>query len=292
MTTAFAVPANNIVSTVGAGGYTSGSGTLTLSTGQGANYPALTGSQFYRLTVIQAAYAQSPSASLSNLTIFRASALAGDTFTGLVATESTTDRSYASGDSVDIRVTAGTIGDIQTALNTPFVASGASHNLGMVPDPGAVSGTGKFLREDSSFAVPNMSNGQSVLGGNFSLTTTGSYQDTGLSVTVPAAGTYLINYNTRVYLAWTVGSFPGVSVKLFQTDTSADTPNSIRNPLVVNSSSGDYQTHAAFSVIATTTGSATFKLYAVRTGVGVTFTASQVVSDANGLTTLSYVRIA
>src|ERR1700682_538184 len=35
-----------------------------------------------------------------------------------------------------------------------FVASGASHARGAVPDPGAVAGTTKFLREDGTWAVP------------------------------------------------------------------------------------------------------------------------------------------
>ncbi len=35
-----------------------------------------------------------------------------------------------------------------------FVASGAGHAPGTVPDPGAVAGTSKFLREDSTWATP------------------------------------------------------------------------------------------------------------------------------------------
>src|SRR4051812_26779097 len=38
-----------------------------------------------------------------------------------------------------------------------FVASGASHAPGFVPDPPATSGTTKFLREDASWAVPTAS---------------------------------------------------------------------------------------------------------------------------------------
>jgi hypothetical protein len=41
------------------------------------------------------------------------------------------------------------------AVEVPkMVASGASHQGGLVPDPGATAGTSKFLREDASFAVP------------------------------------------------------------------------------------------------------------------------------------------
>jgi Concanavalin A-like lectin/glucanases superfamily len=44
-------------------------------------------------------------------------------------------------------------GDV-SAYTPPFVASGASHAPGLVPDPGATAGTTKFLREDATFAVP------------------------------------------------------------------------------------------------------------------------------------------
>lgn len=36
----------------------------------------------------------------------------------------------------------------------PFVASGASHTAGLVPDPGATPGSSKFLREDATWATP------------------------------------------------------------------------------------------------------------------------------------------
>lgn len=36
-----------------------------------------------------------------------------------------------------------------------MVASGASHAAGLAPDPGAVAGTDKFLREDATYTFPN-----------------------------------------------------------------------------------------------------------------------------------------
>ena len=44
----------------------------------------------------------------------------------------------------------------------PFIASGASHLGGAVPDPGASAGTTHFLREDATWAVPP---GGGTLGG-------------------------------------------------------------------------------------------------------------------------------
>lgn len=49
--------------------------------------------------------------------------------------------------------------DIGPAINakandTVFKASGSNHSKGLVPDPGSTQGSTKFLREDSSWAVP------------------------------------------------------------------------------------------------------------------------------------------
>ncbi|WP_143134399.1 hypothetical protein [Burkholderia ubonensis] len=41
----------------------------------------------------------------------------------------------------------------------PFTGSGASHTTGGVPDPGSTAGTTRFLREDSTWAVPPGSGG-------------------------------------------------------------------------------------------------------------------------------------
>lgn len=44
----------------------------------------------------------------------------------------------------------------RTIAISDFVASGASHARGAVPDPGASAGTTKFLREDATWAIPSV----------------------------------------------------------------------------------------------------------------------------------------
>lgn len=72
-----------------------------------------------------------------------------------------------------ISVNTGSVTDWKdvTGASSVFVASGASHASGLVPDPGAVSGTTKFLREDATWAVPP--------GGGSAPTGTGFYHVTG-----------------------------------------------------------------------------------------------------------------
>lgn len=265
MGTAFAVPANNIVSIVGPGGYTAGSGTLALAAGQGALYPALTGDQFYRITVVRAAYAYSPSATTSNLTIFRASSLVADTFGTVLAIEGTTDRNYAAGDAVDIRVTAGTISDIQTQILNMQMSS------------------------------------QSTMGFDYNIPTSATWYDTGFSIFLPAAGSYIVGYNVRGVIGPAVGGTGSmwITVKLVQTDTSADVIGSVR--LVVFTDDAitrlfapggqSTQLSTAYTVIATVTSACNVKLYAKRDGSLTLWALSRISSNADGQTTMSYVRI-
>ena len=118
MSSNFAVPLNDVSTFVGSGGYTSGSGSLSLVTGDGAKFPALSGSQWYRVTVIQKALAYSSLATAANYTIFKATRISGDTLTEISVIEGSTDRNYVLGDVVEVRVTAGTVADMQSAINT------------------------------------------------------------------------------------------------------------------------------------------------------------------------------
>jgi hypothetical protein len=69
---------------------------------------------------------------------------------------------------------------------TVFVQSGASHAIGLVPDPGASAGTTKFLREDATWAVPAGGGGGSPGGANTNVQINDSgafYGDAGFTYT-------------------------------------------------------------------------------------------------------------
>src|SRR5690348_12659211 len=100
--TNFAQQPNNVSAKVGSAGYTAASGKLTLATGDGAKFPALTGSQWLRVSVVRAAVAYSPTADpSSDLTVFKVTAVTGDDLTIGGVLESTADRNYAAGDVVE-----------------------------------------------------------------------------------------------------------------------------------------------------------------------------------------------
>lgn len=115
--TSFAKTGNLISTTVGAAGRASGATTLPLAVGGGAKFPALIAGEFYRVFVAVASFAYSPSIPTTAYTIFKVTGVSGDSLTGLTVIEGTTDRSFASGDVVEVRITAGTILDPQVAVN-------------------------------------------------------------------------------------------------------------------------------------------------------------------------------
>ncbi len=59
-----------------------------------------------------------------------------------------------------------------------FVASGASHAVGYVPDPGAGAGTTKFLREDATWVAPAGGVSQMIWNGRGSVSITTVCNDT------------------------------------------------------------------------------------------------------------------
>lgn len=94
---------NNASSTL-ASGITSGSTTITLSTGTGALFPVLSGGNVFRGTLVDAA-------TQSLREIVQVSATAGDTFTITRAQEGTTARAYNAGDIFYLDATAAQFAD-------------------------------------------------------------------------------------------------------------------------------------------------------------------------------------
>lgn len=91
---------------------------------------------------------------------------------------------------------------------TVFVASGGSHAKGLVPDPGAVGGVTKFLREDATWVVP-----------------AGTGTVTNIATTSPISGgpittTGTLSLLVNVDFAWTAAQ----SIKLSNATTNAVDP--------------------------------------------------------------------
>ena len=106
------------------------------------------------------------------------------------------------------------------ALDNVFVASGASHATGLVPDPGVTAGAIKFLREDATWQVPSnvqpaeFDNGTCTtaktitpVNGTEQLVTLTNAQTCALTFTAPVSGTTTISLSIKQS---TAGSFNGL----------------------------------------------------------------------------------
>jgi hypothetical protein len=104
MPTSFAKPINDIATTVAAP-YTAGSGSLTVASAAGIT---LGGNQWIRVSTFRSG---------APLSILKATAVSGNVLTIAGAADGYTDVNLISGDAADLRVMAGALADLHTAVN-------------------------------------------------------------------------------------------------------------------------------------------------------------------------------
>lgn len=131
--------------------------------------------------------------------------------------------------------------------------------------------------------------GRATLVSAFSITgASGVYQDTGLEVTLPSAGTYLINYNVRVSGQTSSGS-GWISVRLYDETAAAAITDSERLTFYPVTTS-NIQQHVAYSELVTVSAASTIRLEANR-NLAAGWSTSDIASNSDGRTTMSYVRV-
>ena len=174
-----------------------------------------------------------------------------------------------------------------------FFTSQALFDDSSTPSPigPASDGTSTYAaRRDHAHAITN---GSAVLGSTFSITgTTGTYQATGLSISLPSAGTYKISGNIRGALTGNAGTRWEIYVKLRNTTDGADITDSERLIVLTGTTGMQLQSTAPIDIIVTVAASKTIEVYAARDGAGTpSWTLSQLNSDTRGKSTLMYERI-
>lgn len=100
-----------------------------------------------------------------------------------------------------------------------FVASGASHAVGYVPDPGSSAGTTRFLREDSTWVAPSAGGGVTTVYNTTASAAAATIGSTTM-VTAPASDT---NYDFGALVAQTVATAgcsgqPSFQLEIIYTD--------------------------------------------------------------------------
>ena len=136
-------------------------------------------------------------------------------------------------------------------------------------------------------------NSESVLGSAFSITgTAGTFQDTGLSLSLPSAGTYRITADVRGRLTGNAGTAWWLTAKLYNSTDAADVADSERLIVLTATTAMQLQMTCPISKVVTVAAAKTIKLYAARDGTGTpSWTASSIESNTAGRTAMSYEKI-
>lgn len=137
--------------------------------------------------------------------------------------------------------------------------------------------------------IPTNTYGEASLASNFTPSAANDvYQDTGLSITLPSAGTYLILAMVRGLIAFSSGSTAFLQYKLYNSTLGADVVGTDTVGVVARTINLIHDEETPIHKILTVTGSSVIKLYVFREFAGtVSFN-----SVATQTTKLTYVKIA
>jgi hypothetical protein len=137
---------NNAISTL-ASGITNSATSITVASGDGSKFPSLTGSEYFRATLIDAS---------NNLEIVKVTARSSDVLTVTRAQESTTARAFSSGDRIELRITAQSLLDAATTLTS--LAADLDLNSNNITGTGAISCSGDLTIDTSTLKVDSTNN--------------------------------------------------------------------------------------------------------------------------------------
>ncbi len=130
--------------------------TLTVNGGSGTLFPSPTGGNYFMITLI--------SSGSGNMEIVQCTARSGDTFTIVRAQEGTTAQSFAIGDSVQLRITAGSL----QAFSNPTLVNSVAAGTGI----GVSSSTGNVTISNTGVTNLNAGSGISLSGSTGTVTVT------------------------------------------------------------------------------------------------------------------------
>lgn len=147
------------------------------------------------------------------------------------------------------------------------------------------------VKKASLKTVRKLTNGTSVLAADYNITAaSGTFVDTGLSVTLPSSGVYFIFCDVRVRLQMSSGTFAQINLKLFNSTDNANVSNSLRRAFGTTSTS-QFQVTCPIQIPVSIASAKTIKLYAARDFDGA-LSSSVIASGATtGYTVMTYIKI-
>lgn len=198
----------------------------------------------------------------------------------------------------------GTVVTATTRVETPTVGpdSGNQHALpgGTEEILAPARGTaGQILTSAGAGSAPAMAapitatSGEATLSGTFAISgSTGVYQDTGLSISLPSAGTYLILGTVRSAIN-TTANYGRVVAKLVNSTDAIDVPGGGCVGARTQAVSVTNEVQSPIVAIYTVLAAKTINLYGARIDdvPAPTYLVSQISTAASGPTKLSYIKL-
>ena len=173
-------------------------------------------------------------------------------------------------------------------------ASGANSQGPLAMSSNKITGlvTGTASGEALCYPWITSVNGEATLGATYTISTNnGAYEDTGLSVTLPSSGTFLVWYQVRSNINATTTAGAYILTEMYNSTDAADVANTEQIGAYGSTVLASYYMTSFVQKIITVAASKTIKLYAkvvVPTAVSI----RTINSDANGRSRMGYVQIA
>lgn len=233
---------------------------------------------------------------MSGTPTFAAANLTGTTLPSSIVTSSLTTVGTISSGTWQGTVITVTYGGSGRGTATAYaVICGGTTSTGAHQSIASVGTAGQVLTSAGAGALPTMSDtitatsGESVLASTFVITAAANtYEASGLTFTLPSAGTYKIFSQIRGELQPGAAGTHFISGKLRNTTDSTDVTNGIVMVVVGTQNGVLLNQTAALVAEITVTASKTFELYVKRQGT--VWTVSQIGSDTNGYTKIDWVK--
>lgn len=193
-------------------------------------------------------------------------AAVGTASAGVASTSSRSDHVHAHGS------------QLGGALHANAVAAGAA---------GFLTGTDKTKID----LVPTPSAGIQVLGSTYTISgDNGAYEDTGLAITLPDAGTYLVWYTARTNISAVTTAGAYILVELYNSTDGGALANSEEIGAYASVAATSYYSVPHMLTSVSVAASKVIKLYA-KTVAPVSTSIRTINSDTNGRTNIGYLKI-
>lgn len=176
------------------------------------------------------------------------------------------------------------VGDLLYASTTTALSKLAASTSGYVL---TANGAGVAPSWQAPSVATNSTS--SLSSSQYNISATDTYEDIGLSVTLPAAGTYRVWVNLTVGGRITASPNGLITVKLYNSTDAADVSNSERTAPWITQNSVGIVDNVAFEETITVAASKTIKVYAKKNS-GPTWTDAYISSATDGRSRIGYVK--